>query len=92
MQSMGRNLTRPSSFDTPILGKLVCVCLCVRMGYVQWFVLPKASESLYLHNTSLSLNVESGLRIFFVVTSNNTDGPCEYIILSKSQVKLAGHS
>lgn len=66
------------SFDVKTLGKG-----CVWMGYTQSFDSPKASRKSYLsHDTSILFGMESGLRTFFIVSPDNTDGTCEYIILS----------
>lgn len=61
-----------------------CVCMfCVRP--------PESPHPS--HDTSFSLVMESGLRVFFIVTPDDTDGPCKYIVLCKFlKVKWAGHS
>lgn len=63
-----------------------CVCGWGKQNGV--FHLRPLGSSYPSCDMSLLLSVESRLRTFFVVTTDNTDKHCEYIVFSKSKVKM----
>lgn len=89
IQCMWLNLIGPSPSDARILGN-ICVRRLDMHKDVFHLEFSRKSISFTWHVTF----IEYGARVedFFVVTPDNTGGPCEYFAFSKSKFKWAGHS
>lgn len=90
IESMGLDLVGPSLLDAKTLN----IGACVRRGVYTMVVFHLRSPgSPYPSNdTSISLDMESGLRVSITNTHSNIGMLYEYFILSKSMVNGTGHS